>query len=200
MNLSYIGDALDHWKGSLFEFLQHEKLLHDFAVDPMASDLASWQEPDYALFATLLRVRRDQVLEHRVNPRDRSRYLFEIKHQGDIFLDPDTGIATGRVARPEQYVQLRDLWSLLPNGFNRLVIVYQHVRAKKCALRVDEVIDRVCTSSVGPSWCSYEFGTVAMLFFSLAPHRTGDIAAAFRRKLGRHASGRIRDSSLRSEN
>jgi hypothetical protein len=194
MNLSYLGDALDHWKGSLFEFLQREDLLEDFAVDPMATDLASWQEGDYELFAKLLKVRRNQVLTHSVSPRDRSRYLFEIKHKGDIFLDPDTGVATGRVARSEQYVGLRDLWSLLPNGLNRLVVVYQHVRAQKCCTRVDQVVAHVRSTSIEPNWCSYESGTVAMLFFSLAPHRTGRIAAAFRRELGRHAPGRIRES------
>jgi len=38
MNLRYLGDALDHWKGSLFESLQQANILHDFAVDAMASD------------------------------------------------------------------------------------------------------------------------------------------------------------------
>lgn len=66
MNLSYLGDALDHWKGSLFEFLQAHNLLNDFAVDPMASDLQSWRDADYALFADLLRVPRARILGHSV--------------------------------------------------------------------------------------------------------------------------------------
>ncbi|MGH9896548.1 MAG: hypothetical protein ACREA0_32030, partial [bacterium] len=181
--------------GSLFDSLQRESLLHDFAVDPMASDLHSWEEQDYDLFARLLRVRRDQVLTHRFPLKERGRYFFEINHKGDIFLDPDTGVATNRVARPEQYVLLRDVWSLFGNGLNRLIAVYQHVRGRKCATRVDEVVQHLCSTSVSPSWCSYESGTVAMLFLSLAPHRTAAIAAAFRRELGRHAGGRIRGSS-----
>src|SRR5213080_2708458 len=127
MNLSYLGDALDHWKGSLFEFLLARHLLHDFAVDPMASDLASWRDADYDIFADLLRVPRRRIICHSLNLTSRDQYFAEIRHGGDLFLDPDTGIATGKVARPEQYVQTRDIWSLLSNGTNRLVIVYQHV-------------------------------------------------------------------------
>src|SRR5437870_4746681 len=64
LNLKYLGDALDHWKGSLFESLQREKLVDEFAVDPMASDLSSWREEDFRLLARLLRVHRHQVIHH----------------------------------------------------------------------------------------------------------------------------------------
>ena len=196
MNLSYLGDALDHWKGSLFEFLQARQLLHDFAVDPMASDLRSWRDADYALFADLLRVPRDRIIEHRAKlTTTRNRYFAEIHHNGDLFLDPDTGIATGRVAHLEQYVQPRDIWSLLFNGLNRLVVVYQHVRARKTAERIDEVVACVA-GSIKLAWCSYESGTVAMLFFSSAKHRTQGIATALTEKLGRHAAKRIRQGVM----
>jgi hypothetical protein len=33
MNLTFLGDALDHWKGSIFESLQKGGILPDFAVD-----------------------------------------------------------------------------------------------------------------------------------------------------------------------
>lgn len=191
MHLSYLGDALDHWKGSLFEFLQSRQLLHDFAVDTMASDLQSWREADYEVFADLLRVPRDRILGHSASLKMRNRYFAEIHHKGDLFLDPDTGIATGRVTHPEQYVLSRDVWSLLFNGLNRLVIVYQHVRAKKTAKRVDEVLAFVA-GSFNLAWCSYESGTVAMLFLSLAEYRTRDVARALEDMLGRHAARRIR--------
>jgi hypothetical protein len=38
MNLKYLGDTLDHWKGCLFEYLQAQCVLRDFAVDPMATE------------------------------------------------------------------------------------------------------------------------------------------------------------------
>lgn len=58
MNLAFLGDALDHWKGSLFESLQKGGILQNFAVDPMASDLAAWTPEDFSLFSTLLRIDR----------------------------------------------------------------------------------------------------------------------------------------------
>jgi hypothetical protein len=45
LNLIYLGDALDHWKGSLFESLQQEKAVQGLAVDPMTSDLSEKVSP-----------------------------------------------------------------------------------------------------------------------------------------------------------
>src|SRR5256885_12417780 len=159
MNLSYLGDALDHWKGSLFEFLQGRRLLHDFAVDPMASDLESWQEADYVLLADLLRIPRDRIIRHERRLTTRSGYFDEIHHRGDVFLDPDTGIATARVSHPEKYVQPSEIRSLLLDGLNRLVAIYQHVRATKVATRIDHVLACVGRSAGSVAWCSYESGT-----------------------------------------
>lgn len=39
MNLRYLGDALDYWKGSVFFRLQERGILKDFSVDPMLTDL-----------------------------------------------------------------------------------------------------------------------------------------------------------------
>jgi hypothetical protein len=64
LNRKYLGDALDHWKGSLFEHLQATGILRDFAVNPMASDLSDWQPRDFSLFAKLLRVKPNQIVQH----------------------------------------------------------------------------------------------------------------------------------------
>ena len=64
MNLLYLGDALDHWKGSLLERLQHAKLLTGLAADAMASDAQDWTPPDWQLFSTLLRLTPSQILTH----------------------------------------------------------------------------------------------------------------------------------------
>src|SRR3989442_12369196 len=53
------------------------------------------------------------ILGHSAKLATRNRYFAEIHHKGDLFLDPDTGIATGRVAHPEQYVQPMEIWWLL---------------------------------------------------------------------------------------
>src|SRR6266542_4206536 len=104
MNLTFLGDALDHWKGSLFESLSRAGILRNFAVDPMASDLPAWRPEDFLLFAQLLRVDRSQIVEHQADLGDRSRYFAEITHSGDLFLDPDTGVATGRPGASRQHL------------------------------------------------------------------------------------------------
>lgn len=57
MKLAYLGDALDHWKGSLFEFLEGEGLLRD--VD--AADVGDAARNGLADHATMVTV-RDIVL------------------------------------------------------------------------------------------------------------------------------------------
>jgi hypothetical protein len=191
LNLKYLGDALDHWKGSLFESLQREKLVDDFAVDPMASDLSSWRDEDFQLLARLLRVHRHQVIHHETSLSDRQRYFDEIKHMRDIFLDPDTGVATGHVTRHEHYVLPNELARLLDHD-GRMVLVYQHVRATKVRARVDAVLLALATATGNVGWCSYESGTVALLCLSKAAERTSLVAAHFGTMLGRHAEGRVR--------
>src|SRR5262249_44692157 len=86
MNLRYLGDALDHWKGSLFERLQRETLLRSFAVDAMATDAEDWQPVDFALFANLLHIEERQILRHKhLLEIDRGGCFSEIAHEGDLF-------------------------------------------------------------------------------------------------------------------
>jgi hypothetical protein len=94
MNLKYLGDALDHWKGSLFECLQFAEVLRDLAADPMAADQDQWSDADFSLYARLLHIRQEQVIRHKESLFSRDSYFAEIVHQGDLFLDPDTGVAT----------------------------------------------------------------------------------------------------------
>lgn len=198
MNLKYLGDALDHWKGSLFEYLSNAGVLRDFAVDPMASDLLEWTEADYVLFARLLRVNESQIIRHQNSLFDRPRYLAELTHEGDLFLDPDTGIATGYVKKEEQYVIPREVAMLLPESSDRLLAVYQHVRAQKVSVRVDECLASLTKDICDFGWCSYESGTVAMVFLSGQPSRTRSVAETLRVLLGRHAVQRVRSGERRS--
>jgi hypothetical protein len=195
LNLTFLGDALDHWKGSLFESLQQGRIVDRLAVDPMASDLSSWRDEDFQLFARLLRVGAHQVIHHQAGLVQRRRYFEEIKHEGDPFLDPDTGVATGHVARPKQYVMPSEIAGLLHAG-GRMVIVYQHVRAQRVRARVDAVLSALAATAGPAGWCSYESGTVALLFLSRKGARTSTVADHFRAMLGRHAGGRIRGGTL----
>ena len=192
MNLMYLGDALDHWKGSLFEFLQAERLLRDFAVDPMATDGHLWRDADFALFARLLRVNPTQILHHKMPLTERAPYFTEIDHTGDLFLDPDTGIQTSGDGHAAKYVKPHELAGLLRNQDTRIVAVYQHVRAQRTSVRVDGCLRALAEVVAHIGWCSYESGTVAMLFLSQDRDRTTGIDEGFRRLLGRHAEDRVR--------
>jgi hypothetical protein len=190
MNLEYLGDALDHWKGSIFQSLHNGNVLSDFAVDPMITDISCWQPADYLLYALLLRIKAEQIIKHDQTLQKRDAYIGEITHQGDLFLDPDTGVATSKADK--KYVLSSDVENLFHNAPSRLVIVYQHIRAQRCAERVDNVTSTL-QSRIGQFyWRSYESPTVALLFLSLNRSRVAHVEQHFKNILGNHAEKRIR--------
>jgi len=192
MNLRYLGDALDHWKGSLFERLQRAGLLQSLAVDAMATDAEDWKPADRALFADLLRVQQAQILVHRqLLEIDRTDYFAEITHEGDLFLDPDTGIATGRVGDAAQYLFADDVYGLLARWPERVLAVYQHIRAQRTRDRLQRVVSALMVPDQPFTCCSYESGTVAMLFLSREGQRVEAIHKHFFDYLGTHAPRRI---------
>lgn len=195
MKLAHLGDALDHWKGSLFNFLQAVGVLRNFAVDPLATDAENWTPQVFAVYAHLLRVESHQVLQHEIRIADnRQGYFQEVldADSGDLFIDPDTGVATGRVRHPMKYVMPAEIRQLLGNGGGRIVAVYQHAaRRRRIADRVDQVLEAI-RDHRGVGWCSYESTTVAMLFLSRDSGRATAVAEHFRRILGPRADGRIR--------
>jgi hypothetical protein len=150
MNLSFPGDALDHWKGSLFESLQKRRILCEFAVDPLASDLVDWKAGDFAVLSKLLRIDRSQIISHSRSLNDRRAYFHEIQHRGDLFLDPDTGVAMGRLS--VRHIAPAEIADLL-NRADRLLAIFQHVRAQRVSDRVDAVCTAIKVESPEVSWC-----------------------------------------------
>ena len=192
MNLEYLGDALDHWKGSLFEYLQSERVVRKLMVDPIATDGDQWTDDDFALYAFLLRIELKQIIRHKVPLAARASYFAEIRHQGDLFLDPDTGIATNGASPVTKYVKPTELAVLLQSCGTRLVAIYQHVRAQKTCARIDACLGALRAVAAPIGWCSYESPTVAMLFLSGDGERIGDVGEALKRLLGRHGERRVR--------
>jgi hypothetical protein len=183
VNLKYLADALDYWKGGVLNFLEGRRLLDSLLVEPMLSDPEAWTGEQWSLFAGLLRVSGDQIVRHRQSlTADRPAYFQEIPPFETIFLDPDTGLCTSRVASPAQYVFPEELRSLLGGAPNRLLIVYQHVRGSVHG-RLNDVTRaiQVCAPRVGCS--SYESATAALLFLSQSDRYMG-VAEAFRSLLG----------------
>ena len=146
--------------------------------------------------SSLLRIKPDQVIAHRKSlARERESYLGEIEHRGDIFLDPDTGIATSKCKQIKKYIRANELAALMTAAPGRVIAVYQHVRAVKACVRVDGCL-AVAAKGVAPfTWCSYESPTVAMLFLSRDPDRILAIEKTLKGLLGRHATGRVRNGS-----
>jgi hypothetical protein len=194
VKLEFLGDALDYWKGSLFESLRQSSVLHDFRVDAMASDWPAWQQEDVTLYARLLRIGESKLIRHNESLASREQYFGEIEHMGDLFLDPDTGIATGRVEDIGRYVKPLEIDRLL-RGSERVLAIYQHVRAQRVSQRVDEVCSTVKREVGERHWCSYESPTVALIFLSRCPGRPLEIATHFRKLLGKRADKRIRTSA-----
>ncbi len=191
MNLDFLGDSLDHWKGSLFESLQSARLLNDFAIEPMASDLEKWTSHDFGLYARLLHVCRNQVLEHTVSLRQRRDYFAELSHTGDLFIDPDIGVATDKQQKPdEQHVRLQEVKQLLDTNPDRVLLIYQHVRGN-VRERVDSVLRAIRSHIECLRWSTYESRTVAMLFLAHRSSRPAAIASHFTELLGRHAAKRV---------
>lgn len=173
MNVKYLGDALDHWKGSLLESLQKANVLNDLKVDPMVTD-APWTQDEMNLYARLLRVERHQFITPDVdldNWRRREEYFKKAKeHGGDLFVDPDTGVLTGKKpsGSRSKYIQASEIERLLARE-NRVMAVYQHAaQGKQMAQRVDDVRDFLKNREGMKTfaWCSYESATAAILFFS----------------------------------
>jgi hypothetical protein len=155
----------------------------------MAADADEWQDGDLVLFASLLHVEASQLRNHHNLVTARAAYFGEITH--DLFLDPDTGIATGNVRYPWQYAMPKEIHTLLSAYPTRTVAVYQHIRARRTRDRIQEIIAVLAQSQPNFACASYESATVAMLFLSQSADRIAAINETFRNWLGRHADGRI---------
>jgi hypothetical protein len=201
MNLKHLGDALDHWKGALFEYLQTECTLRNFAADPMVTDPEPWTEDDFKVYARLLHITRQQIIPHEVSlGAARDHYFAEIMHEGDLFLDPDTGIRTNRASPIKKYIKPREVAKLLDSANGRVLAVFQSVRSQKTCARVDGCVKAVAKEmKISPlGWCSYESPTVGMLFLSGDSKRTHEVCCALHGLLGRHGERRVR-SGLRND-
>lgn len=192
MNLRYLGDALDYWKGSVFFRLQERGILKDFSVDPMLTDPEDWRTADFQLYSDLLQIRPDQVLQHKRKLReDREKYFTEVVHAGDLFVDPDTGIALRPVGHAEKYIKVREIHQLLGEKLPRILCIYQHVRAQKTKDRVSELVLALVGVNTRIHCCSYETPTVAMLFMSKKQSRIEQMNKYFKNYLGRHVDRRV---------
>lgn len=172
MRRTFLGDALDHWKGSVLSVLAEGGCLRDLAVDAMLTDPNEWQQIDRDLYAALLRVPVEHIFIDLVAiAADRVAHFRELLHEGDLFLDPDTGVRTGWVLHHDRYVTPQEIETLLPPQQERLLVVYQHVRQRHVRDRVETVATALRTADAAIVGCSCESSNAALLFVSHSPGR-----------------------------
>jgi len=192
MKLEFLGDALDHFKGSVFEALQSSNILENFLVDGMISDIDNWAPEHLSLYANLLRVKRHQIVEHKAHlDINRKSYFDEIPQSGDLFLDPDTGIKTSPVNEVQKYLKKEELLSLMKSQKQRVVAVYQHKSRKDLKLRVDDILKYLRLGEPDCNCLSYLAGNVALLFFCFQPERIEAIRGHFHKFLGSRSDNRV---------
>jgi hypothetical protein len=132
VNIRHLGDALDHWKGSVIGDL--EGALHRLHVVPMFTDIdvAQWTEPRLRLYADLLRIDSERILcaGQQFTNGGRTAYIAEANRtdaEHDLFIDPDTGIEPPGDS-DHRHLRRNDLATFLLNRSDRLALVYQHSR------------------------------------------------------------------------
>jgi len=190
MNLKYLGDALDHWKGSLIQRLSNQGHIIDLHADPLITDDRSWNDEEITVYSNMLNIGKNRILNSSKVFRGNIVGYFSSSYSGDLFLDPDTGIATGQ--RNYKLVSVGELKSLLNINTNRVVSVYQHnAQGMIMTERVNQVIKHIHKNIPGIFSTSYESATVAMLFLSYNKKRILNVADHHRDMLG-PAATRIR--------
>jgi hypothetical protein len=173
MNSTHLGDALDHWKGSIIKRLQDKCLVRELSVIPMIT-LEVWSKEVLSAYSKLLNLNSDdsvlkpkEVFEH----THRDTYFTGIDYSGDLFIDPDTGVSNNPKQGNDQYITLDDIKGLLDKGkeHDPVIMVYQHRNpeedwVQKKVAKIEVIIREQMEGCL--TLRAYDFGIVAMLFFS----------------------------------
>jgi hypothetical protein len=197
MNREHLGDALDHWKGSLISILYRHRLIHDLRVVPMMTHPPEWTDEDWSTYARLLKCRladiRSRDLPFFNRAKARKEYFERVmKEDSDLFLDPDIGIkANGN----EQYIKIQEIRDLLmgakKNG--RLLMIYQHSARNNPRLHFVGIAGRLEASIPGAHIAVYDGTQAGMFFISWDGRRIHAIERTLRGHLGGTAEKRVWD-------
>jgi len=189
MKLAHLGDALDHWKGSIIKIIGDRSL----RVVPMLTDPDQWTQKYLETCARLLHRKPEDVLKKGKNDlfsnRTRDGYFCDLG-EDDLFLDADTGIALDEKAQKE-HISLSEIAALLSESRSRILLIYQHASRDKDGPRRKLQLLR---STHGLSECSifaYDSGGVSMVVISRNRKRTDRALARLKSLLGPVACKRI---------
>lgn len=190
MNSEYLGDALDHWKGSLLSLLLHKGLIRNVLVEPMITDAQPWDVDDIDTYRRLLSLGAGCTVCHgqSIFTGSRNDYFNGVPQNGDIFVDPDTGIAVNDASR--KHIKVREIERLLGQS-DRVVMVYQHSNRGDFRQRLSDLKAQIAIVNPSVHCTVYQCGGVAMFFISLNRGRIDDIEKALRDHLCGTAEWRI---------
>ena len=190
MNSKFLGDALDHWKGSLISILSSKRLIRNVVVEPMITDVRPWSKEDIETYRRLLRLESTSPICHGESTFSgkRDEYFDGVPEDGDVFLDPDTGIATGNGGR--EHIKVFELGKLLAKS-DRILMVYQHSARGSFHERLLKIKDRVSRDICGVHCTTYESGRVAMFFISIDSYRINEIQNTLKKYLRGTAEIRV---------
>ncbi len=181
MNLQFLGNAPRSLERITLRVAAAAGELTSFVVDPMATGLPLWRPDDFNLFAKLLRVSARKFLS--INIRWLTARLISTR-------SPMTATCPWT---PTPVWRLGGLRKTVGPAKSRACLI----RRLAClrfistyALSVFAIVwTAFCTSCLHQHqsschWCSYESGTVAMLFLSLSRTRIDSVCGHFARLLG----------------
>jgi len=190
VNSKFLGDALDHWKGCLISILLNSRLIRNIAVEPMITDARPWSKDDLETYRRLLRLESTSLICHDQSTFSGSReeYFGAVPKDVDVFLDPDTGIATGTGGR--KHVKILELGKLLAKS-DRVLMVYQHSARGSFHERLLKIRDRLARDISGVRCTIYECGRVAVFVISLNEDRIHRIQNALKEHLRGTADSRV---------
>ena len=191
MNSGHLGDAFNHWKGSLISLLVSKQLLGSLVVEPMITDPEAWPEEDIQTYKRLLRLEAlgPEAIFHATltfHGANREDYFNELPKDGDIFLDPDIGFEPKKGGN--EHIKVTEVINLLKP--DRVVMVYQHSAHSNFGQRLDEIRNKLAAEA--KAHCTVcECGQVAMFFISLKKNRIDKIKAVLQKYLRGTAQRRV---------
>jgi len=189
MKLARLGDALDHWKGSLIELIGDKRL----RVVPMLTDRDRCTQQHFETYARLLHRKPEDVLKKEkgalFSKRTRHGYFCDLEEH-DLFLDPDTGIASDKKAQKE-HVSFSEIARLLSESRSRMLLIYQHASREKDGLREKLNLLRSTEGLRGCDIFAYDSGAVSMVVISQNRGRSDKALARLKCWLGPVAATRI---------
>jgi len=192
MNLDHLGDALDHWKGSLIELICTEGV----RVVPMFTDRDRWTEQHIETYARLLHLRPEDILKKGerdlFSSKTRDTYFRDLG-QHDLFLDPDTGIAPDDKDAEKEHIRTSEIAGLLSAGPSRMLLIYQHVSRSKNGLK--KKLNLLSKYLQGCGMFAYDSGSVSMVVISRERDRVQHAMVRLKCWLGPTVSMRIVEPS-----